>query len=82
MSKKGFYDILLYVEEEGDVHYNDVLKHALLSKIVGSRSTVTVVPNALRDSKDPRQDRLLRETDKLGTALCFYSPQRQMRSSC
>lgn len=49
MSKKGFYPILLFISEKGEVHYNDVLRHALSNKIVDSRSTVTVVLNALTD---------------------------------
>ncbi|MDG6996948.1 MAG: winged helix-turn-helix transcriptional regulator [Nitrososphaerota archaeon] len=51
MSKKGFYPLLLYINERGQVGYNDTLKHALANKIVDSRSTVTVVLNTLTDMK-------------------------------
>jgi DNA-binding HxlR family transcriptional regulator len=47
MSKKGFYDILKYVEEEKRVHYNDVLRYALDGKIVDSRASITIVLNGL-----------------------------------
>lgn len=50
MSKKGFIPILKYIADRADVHYNDVQKYALANRIVDSRSTVTVVLNALTDS--------------------------------
>lgn len=49
MSKKGFYDILKYVEETGDLHYNDVLRHALDKNIVDSRASITIILNGLTD---------------------------------
>src|SRR5574341_695637 len=49
MSKKGFFQILKFVNERGDVHYNDVLRYAMANKVVESRSTVTVILNGLSD---------------------------------
>jgi DNA-binding HxlR family transcriptional regulator len=47
MSKKGFYDILKYIEEKKNVHYNDVLRYALDKKIVDSRASITIILNGL-----------------------------------
>lgn len=47
MSKKGFYDILNYVKESEDVHYNQVLKYALDKKIIDSRASITIILNGL-----------------------------------
>lgn len=47
MSKKGFYEILKYVEEKKSVHYNEVLRYALDKKIVESRASVTIILNGL-----------------------------------
>lgn len=49
MSKKGFYDILNHVGENDDVHYNDVLRHALEKKIIDGRASVTIILNGLTD---------------------------------
>lgn len=49
MSKKGFYDILKYVEEIGELHYNDVLRYALDKNIVDSRASITIILNGLTD---------------------------------
>jgi DNA-binding HxlR family transcriptional regulator len=49
MSKKGFYWTLQYIGDKGEVHYNEVLKHAHSDKIVRSRSQITVILNALTD---------------------------------
>lgn len=47
MSKKGFYEILKYVEEKKSVRYNEVLRYALDKKIVESRASVTIILNGL-----------------------------------
>jgi len=49
MSKKGFYDVLAFVEEKGTVGYSDILKYCLNSKIVESRGTVPKIVNGLDD---------------------------------
>jgi DNA-binding HxlR family transcriptional regulator len=49
MSKKGFYDVLNFVEEEGMVSYSDILKHCLSSKVVESRGTVPKIVDGLSD---------------------------------
>lgn len=69
MSKKGFYPILVYINERGEVHYNDVLRYALSNSVVDSRSTVTVVLNALTDfrllDRTVSSERPIRTTYKL-----------------
>lgn len=47
MSKKGFYNILKCVDEQGNVQYNQVLKYAMGNKIVESRASVTIILNGL-----------------------------------
>lgn len=47
MSKKGFYEILLYVKDKENVGYNQVLKHAIDKKIVDSRASITIILNGL-----------------------------------
>jgi DNA-binding HxlR family transcriptional regulator len=47
MSKKGFSEILAYIGEAGNVHYNDVLRYALDRKIVRSRASITIILNGL-----------------------------------
>jgi DNA-binding HxlR family transcriptional regulator len=47
MSKKGFYEILNYVDKEKSLQYNQVLKHALDKKIVDSEASVTIILNGL-----------------------------------
>lgn len=49
ISKKGFYDVLVFVEEKGTVGYSDILKHCLNEKIVESRGTVPKIVNGLSD---------------------------------
>lgn len=49
ISKKGFYDVLVFVEEKGTVGYSDILKYCLNSKIVESRGTVPKIVNGLSD---------------------------------
>jgi DNA-binding HxlR family transcriptional regulator len=47
MSKKGFYTILKYVDEQGNVQYNQVLKYAMGKKIIESGASVTIILNGL-----------------------------------
>ncbi|MGI0101604.1 MAG: hypothetical protein ACREA7_03295 [Nitrosotalea sp.] len=47
MSKKGFYEVFNYVYEKKNVHYNEVLKHALDKNIIDSRASVTIILNGL-----------------------------------
>lgn len=49
MSKKGFYDVPVFVEENGRVGYSDILKHCLGEKVVESRGTVPKIVNGLSD---------------------------------
>jgi DNA-binding HxlR family transcriptional regulator len=49
MSKKGFLPVLHHIDTEGEVHFNDVLRHALSSKLVDSRSQVIAIMNGLTD---------------------------------
>jgi DNA-binding HxlR family transcriptional regulator len=49
MSKKGFYQVLQHIDEKGELHFNDVLRHALSIKIVNSRSQVISIMNGLTD---------------------------------
>lgn len=49
MSKKGFYDILMYVKDNEGIHYNEVLKYAFDRKIVESRASITIILNGLTD---------------------------------
>ena len=69
MSKKGFYDTLNYIIEHEDVHYNDVLKHCLEKKIVGSRASVTIILNGLTGldllQREVSQSRPIRTTYKV-----------------
>jgi DNA-binding HxlR family transcriptional regulator len=47
MSKKGFFEVLIYVYEKKNVHYNEVLKHVLDKKIVDSKASVIIILNGL-----------------------------------
>jgi len=47
ISKKGSYEILNYVDEQKNVHYNEVLRYALDKKIVDSRASITIILNTL-----------------------------------
>jgi DNA-binding HxlR family transcriptional regulator len=49
MSKKGFYQVLQHIDEKGELHFNDVLNHALSTKMVNSRSQVISIMNGLTD---------------------------------
>ena len=49
ISKKGFLEILLYVESHPETHYNQVLKNSIEKKILSSSSSVTLVMNSLTD---------------------------------
>lgn len=69
MSKKGFYNILNHIIEHEDVHYNDVLKHCLEKRIVGSRASVTIILNGLTGldllQREISQTRPIRTTYKV-----------------
>lgn len=41
LSKKGFYEILLFVGDKKQVHYSEVLAYATKSNLVRSDATVT-----------------------------------------
>lgn len=47
MSKKGFYEVLEYIDETGSMHYNDVLRYAFEHKLVKSRASITIILNGL-----------------------------------
>ena len=47
MSKKGFYYILNYINNNESIHYNEVLKYVLDKKIVDSGALVTIILNGL-----------------------------------
>ncbi len=69
MSKKGFYHILKHINENENVHYNDVLRYSLDKKIVDSRASVTIILNGLTDlgllERTVSQTRPLRTTYKI-----------------
>ena len=46
LSKKGYYDILLFISEKGPAHYSDILGYMLGNKIVRSDATVTQALNS------------------------------------
>ena len=43
----GFYDILVHIKDNPNVHYNEVLKHSLEKEIVGGRASITIILNGL-----------------------------------
>jgi DNA-binding HxlR family transcriptional regulator len=47
MSKKGFYQAIVKIDEAESMHYNDILRFLLEKKIVGSRAWVTIILNNL-----------------------------------
>ena len=47
MSKRGFYEVLKFVHEEGSVQYNQVQKYAISSRIVSSQASITIILNGL-----------------------------------
>ena len=47
MSKKGFYETLIFICEKGSVHYADILDYNLSNRIVQSRATVTLTIRGL-----------------------------------
>jgi len=47
MSKRGFYEVLKFVNEKGPVQYNQVQKYAISSKIVSSQASITIILNGL-----------------------------------
>jgi len=47
MSKKGYYETLGFICEQGAVHYADILNHDLQKGIVESRATVTLIVRGL-----------------------------------
>lgn len=47
LSKKGFYEILKYVQGEKNVHYNQVKKYAIESGVVDSNASITIILNGL-----------------------------------
>lgn len=69
MSKKGFYEILNYVMEHENIHYNDVLKHCLDKRIVDSRASITIILNGLTEldllEREVSQTRPIRTTYKV-----------------
>lgn len=47
LSKKGFYEILKYVEQKKSLQYNQVQKYAIENKIVDSNASITIILNGL-----------------------------------
>jgi DNA-binding HxlR family transcriptional regulator len=47
MSKRGFVEVLSYVDQAGSTHYNDVHRFAMEKKLVESRASVTTILNTL-----------------------------------
>lgn len=47
MSKKGFYETLIFICEKGSIHYCDILDYNLSNRIVQSRATVTLIIRSL-----------------------------------
>ena len=69
MSKKGFYHVLNHINENENVHYNDVLKYSIDKKIVDGRASVTIILNGLTDlgllERTVSQTRPIRTTYKI-----------------
>lgn len=47
MSKRGFYEVLMFINDTGSVQYNQVQKYAISSKIVSSQASITIILNGL-----------------------------------
>lgn len=47
MSKKGFYEVLKYVDEKKSAQYNQVQKYVIENKIVDSNASITIILNGL-----------------------------------
>lgn len=47
LSKKGFYETLLYVNNNPKTHYNEIQKYILKKNIVTSQASVTIILNGL-----------------------------------
>ena len=69
MSKRGFYEILKYLKEHENLHYNDILRYSLENKIVGGRASITIILNGLTDlgllHRTVSQERPIRTTYKV-----------------
>ncbi len=50
LSKKGFYEILLFIVEKGEAHYSEVLSYVMTNRIVASDTTVTAALNYFTES--------------------------------
>lgn len=76
MSKKGFYEMLIFICEKGFVHYADILDYNLSNRIVQSRATVTLIIRNLtrlglikRIVVDPRPIRTIYQPTNKGQEL-------------
>lgn len=76
MSKRGFHEVLSYVDDAGSTHYNDVLRYAMEKKLVESRASVTIILNTLtrmelleRTVLDARPIRTAYSSTKKGKAI-------------
>ena len=47
LSKKGYYEILLFVKDRREAHYSEVLGYVTKNKLARSDATVTQALNAL-----------------------------------
>ncbi len=47
MSKKGFYEILKYIDKQKSVQYNQVKKYAIENNIVDSNASITIILNGM-----------------------------------
>jgi DNA-binding HxlR family transcriptional regulator len=47
LSKKGFLDTLLLINNKKQLHYNELQKYLMMKKIVTSQASVTIILNGL-----------------------------------
>ncbi len=59
----------MYVKDNQNVHYNEVLKHSLEKKWIGGRASITIILNGLTDigllERTASQTRPIRTTYKI-----------------
>jgi DNA-binding HxlR family transcriptional regulator len=76
MSKKGFYETLEYICKNESVHYADIMKVLIESKVVESRATVTLIVRGLlklnlveRTVMDSRPVRTVYKSTEMGSEV-------------
>jgi len=84
MSKKGFFETLEFVCEQGSVHYAEILKYDLNNGVVKSRATVTLIARSLskmnlikRTVMDSRPIRTIYQPTEKGLKLLRHLQEMQ-----